>query len=103
MPELTFPARLALVRNRMGWNGKEAALACGLPPQSWRNWESGKRPHDYEQVCRAIAARTGCSLMWLLTGATDPTGGGMNPRYEGESMEIAGDPFVPDEPLALTA
>jgi hypothetical protein len=31
VPELTFGARLALVRHRMGWNIKEAAAACDLP------------------------------------------------------------------------
>ena len=35
----TFGARLALVRQRMGWNLKEAALACQLPQGSWREWE----------------------------------------------------------------
>lgn len=52
----------------MGWNAKEAALACGLPAQSWRNWEAGKRPHDYIDVCRKIATRTGCSAEWLAMG-----------------------------------
>lgn len=63
-----FASRLALVRHRMGWNAKEAALACGLPAQSWRNWESGKRPHDYAKVCQAISQRTGVSLEWLALG-----------------------------------
>lgn len=76
VPELTFAARLALVRNRMGWNAKEAALACGLPAQSWRNWEATKRPHDFEAVCRKIADRTGCDLAWLM--------GASNPRVTGE-------------------
>lgn len=78
-----FAARLALVRNRMGWNAKEAALACGLPAQSWRNWESGKRPHDYEKVCKAIADRTGADLVWLTLGGKSsqtPTDG-----YVGDS------------------
>jgi transcriptional regulator with XRE-family HTH domain len=68
IPELNFAARLALVRNNMGWNAKEAALACGLPAQSWRNWESGKRPQDYETVCQRISARTGVDVDWLLRG-----------------------------------
>lgn len=64
-----FAARLALIRNRMGWNLKEAALACGLPPSSWTNWETkGKRPHDYVQVCQLIATRTGASVEWLALG-----------------------------------
>lgn len=68
MPELDFAARLALVRNKMGWNAKEAALACGLPAQSWRNWEAGKRPHDYIEVCQKITDRTGVSTEWLVLG-----------------------------------
>ena len=65
---MTFAARLAVVRNRMGWNAKEAAVMCGLPSQSWRNWETGKHPHDYERVCIAIADHTGVSLRWLALG-----------------------------------
>jgi len=46
VPELTFGARLALVRHKMGWNIKEAATSCGLPAQSWRGWEvDGREPH----------------------------------------------------------
>lgn len=71
VPELTFSARLAVVRNRMQWNAKEAALACGFPAQSWRNWEAGRRPHDYERICQAISERTGVSAAWLALGATD--------------------------------
>lgn len=52
----------------MGWNVKEAALACGLPPQSWRNWEAGKRPLNVVEVCDAIATRTGADADWLLRG-----------------------------------
>lgn len=67
--DTAFAARLALVRHKMGWNAKEAALACGLSAQSWRNWETGgMRPHDYAQVCQAIAARTGANVEWLALG-----------------------------------
>lgn len=69
VPAVTFPARLAIVRNRMGWNAKEAALACGFPAQTWRNWEAGKKPHDYEGACARISNATGCSLAWLMGGA----------------------------------
>ena len=42
-----FGARLALIRQRMAWgNVKEAALACGLPVESWRNWERDGRTYD---------------------------------------------------------
>jgi hypothetical protein len=82
IPDLTtFAARLAVVRQGMGWNSKEAALACGLPATSWRNWEAGKRPHDFAKVCEAIARRTGVPPMWLafgperLDGVGTPTSG----------------------------
>ena len=69
-----FAARLALIRNKLGWNVKEAATSCDLPPQSWRNWEDGTRPQDYAQVCQRIATRTGVSLTWLAWGPEE--GGG---------------------------
>lgn len=68
-----FAVRLVLVRHEMGWNAKEAALACGISPQSWREWEiSGRRPRDYEGICKQIAARTGCDLIWLMAGTPNP-------------------------------
>jgi len=70
----TFGARLALIRHACGWNIKEAALACGLPVQSWRNWENDQRmPHDLVKVCTAISQRTGVDIGWLA-GMPD-TGG----------------------------
>lgn len=73
----SFGVRLVLVRHEMGWNAKEAALACGISPQSWREWElSGRRPRDYEGICKQIAARTGCNLIWLMAGNPNPYGGG---------------------------
>jgi hypothetical protein len=65
----SFAVRLMLIRHRMGWNAKQAAVACGLPAQSWREWESmRRRPRDYEATCRRVAARTGCDLVWLMVG-----------------------------------
>ena len=65
----SFPVRLLLVRHQMGWNLKEAAMACGIRAQSWREWElAGRRPRDYEGICKQIAARTECDLVWLMTG-----------------------------------
>jgi len=69
----SFGARLALVRQHMGWNAKEAALACGLPAQSWRNWEAGGRCRDQEAAARQISARVGCDYLWLFTGEIIPT------------------------------
>jgi hypothetical protein len=66
----TFGARLALIRQRMEWgNVKEAALACGLPVESWRNWErDGRQPRDYMRVCQAVAEHTGVDVTWLAVG-----------------------------------
>jgi transcriptional regulator with XRE-family HTH domain len=65
--DAAFGARLALIRQRMGWgNTKEAALACGLPVQSWRGWERDNRaPRDFIGTCQKIADATGCDLIWL--------------------------------------
>lgn len=64
----TFGARLALVRQRMQWNIKEAARECGIPAASWGTWESGAMPRRYTEMCRLIANRTGCDYGWLLDG-----------------------------------
>jgi hypothetical protein len=71
VPDATsFGARLALIRQRMEWgNVKEAALACGLPVESWRNWErDGRQPRDYMRVCQVIAEHTGVDVTWLAVG-----------------------------------
>ena len=66
-PPLTFAAKLALIRHSKGWNLKQAALACGFPPQSWRGWEiQGRLPHDIRAVARRIEMRTGLAKGWLL-------------------------------------
>ncbi|WFF07218.1 helix-turn-helix transcriptional regulator [Micromonospora sp. WMMD1076] len=76
----TFGARLALVRQRMGWgNVKEAAIACGLPVESWRSWErDGRTPQRIVETAALIAERTGCDYGWLLAGGrlrNRPNGG----------------------------
>jgi hypothetical protein len=69
VPELTFGARLALVRQRMGWNVKEAARICGVPAQSWRGWEvHGRVPHNLVTISMQIATATGCDYLWLVHG-----------------------------------
>jgi len=69
VPEDTLGARLALIRQRMGWSATEAADRCGgLGDQNWRNWEAGKVPRDLPRVGSKIAAATGCDLDWLLRG-----------------------------------
>lgn len=65
-----FGARLALIRQHMAWgNVKEAALACGVPVESWRTWERDNvKPQRYEEICRKIAQHSGCDLDWLMRG-----------------------------------
>lgn len=64
----TFGARLAAIRQALGWgNVAEAARACDLPVSSWRNWErDGRLPFRYRDTCELIAAATGVDLDWLL-------------------------------------
>lgn len=66
----TFGARLALIRQRMQWgNVREAALACSIPPESWRTWErDGVTPRKLVEMSTLIAERTGCDLGWLVAG-----------------------------------
>lgn len=66
----TFGARLALIRQRMGWgNIAKAAKECGLPVDSWRNWEvDGREPHRLVTISMTIAGRTGCDVHWLTYG-----------------------------------
>ena len=83
----SFGARLALIRWRMGWNMKEAALACGFSQQSWRGWElSGRDPRGFLDVARRISERTGVDEYWILTGKeiaphpNGPDGGNSAPK-----------------------
>jgi hypothetical protein len=89
----TFGARLALVRQRMGWgNVKEAALACGEAPESWRTWERDNvNPRKLIEICRRIATRTGCDYGWLVDG----------PALAGRStvQTKAGTLRLPDRPI----
>lgn len=72
----SFGARLALIRWQQGWNIKEAALACNVPPGSWREWElSSRQPRNEVEVCKQIGARTGVPWLWILTNE-QPTNGG---------------------------
>lgn len=68
VPEDTFGDRLARIRRRMSWNVSEAATACGVSHQSWRNWEAGGLPRDLYETAHGIAEATGCSERWLLMG-----------------------------------
>lgn len=68
VPTDTFGARLALIRQANGWNVKEAAEACGLDDQSWRNWEAGRKPRRMDEIALQIARATRCDYVWLLAG-----------------------------------
>lgn len=67
----TFGARLALIRQRMQWgNVREAAIECGIPPESWRTWERDNvTPRRVVDISTLIAQRTGCDLGWLIAGS----------------------------------
>lgn len=69
----TFGARLALVRQKKAWgNVKEAATACGLPVESWRNWERDNVvPRRVVTIAKVISMATGCDYLWLLLGSGD--------------------------------
>lgn len=69
IPEDTFGARLALVRQQLGgWNVKRAAAHCGIEPENWRRWEAGRLPRDVSTVARQIARATGVDYRWLMLG-----------------------------------
>lgn len=79
-----FAARLVLIRHEMGWNLKEAAIACSIHAQSWREWElEHRKPRDYEEVCKKISSRSGCDYVWLMTGRGAPTPRGGNEKAGG--------------------
>lgn len=70
-PDLTtFGARLALLRQAMGWgNVAEAANQCAIPVASWRNWETrGHEPRGIVNIALKIAGVTGVDHRWLLEG-----------------------------------
>lgn len=93
-----FGARLALIRHEMRWNLKEAALACGLPQGSWREWElKGRDPRGIQEVVARICHGTGVDEYWLLTGKGDPHG----PFTGNRSTPPSGDVVVPAQPTEL--
>lgn len=75
----TFGARLALIRWRMGWNLKEAAVECNLTQNSWGNWEDGVMPRNYIAVVNRIVLRTQVNKIWLMTGEGSPENGSVGP------------------------
>lgn len=91
----TFGARLALVRQRMQWNIKEAARECGVPAATWGLWESGSMPRDREGTCQKIADRTGADYAWLMVGPA-ASGGSHLSRHLAEV--VPADPGPSAEP-----
>jgi transcriptional regulator with XRE-family HTH domain len=82
--DATFGARLALIRQHRGWtNVKEAALACGVPVESWRGWEQGVAPREYLKACRTIADRSGSDYDWLLDARRPSNWGEVTREYLG--------------------
>ena len=102
----TFGARLALVRQRMGWgNVKQAADLCGTPVQSWRGWErDGLMPRSLITVCIKIAGVTGVDYRWLALGPDDRTVGDSE-RTASDTLRYlptvatGGDERPPDRPV----
>ncbi len=68
IPTDTWGTRLAIVRQKMGWNITEAARECGQTATSWQNWENGKGCREMHRVAAKVARRTGYSFTWLIAG-----------------------------------
>lgn len=86
--DASFGMRLAMIRKQMQWNAKEAAVACGLPQNSWRDWEvNDARPRDIVTVARKIAERTGVDYYWLIDGRPGP--------FTGPSATVPGGARLP--------
>lgn len=66
----SFGARLALVRNHLRLNIKQAATRAGEVEASWNQWEKGRMPRDLVKTARKIADALGCDYLWLLSGHT---------------------------------
>jgi len=82
VPDDTFGARLALIRQRLHLNVKQAAELCELNYQSWHNWEHGSLPRDVYETAEKIAGATGCSQRWLLLG------GNLPPEVDGPDLHL---------------
>lgn len=91
----SFASRLAVVRHEMGWNAKEAALACGLPAASWREWElNGREPRGIQKIVAQISARTGVDEYWLLMGKDIPEPPPVPPAGIEPAAFCSGEPLV---------
>lgn len=72
VPTDTWGARLAIVRQKMGWNYTEAGKECGINATSWHNWEDGGGCRQMHRIAHKIARRTGVSFTWLVAGGPMP-------------------------------
>lgn len=97
----TFGARLALVRQRMQWgNVKEAAVACGLPTESWRTWErDGITPRRQVEIAKKIAEKTGCDYIWLALGPGFERGVVSTPTSGGQTTATTVEPAKRTSPI----
>lgn len=87
----SFGARLAIIRWAMGWNFKEAGLACRLPQASWREWElAGRIPRNLVEIAAAISEATGFDDYWIMTGHDHKQGGGPDGQPLGPSHDPNG-------------
>lgn len=94
VPEDTLALRLVIARVYRGhYNAASAALAVGVPRQSWSNWERGKPIQHEDAMLAKIARVLDVDEDWLrdggpLGGATmrpdpnGPDGGELLPRLD---------------------
>jgi transcriptional regulator with XRE-family HTH domain len=94
-----FGARLALVRNYLQLNIKQAAERAGVDNASWNMWEKGRQPRDLVDKARQISSALGCDFIWLLTGSSE--GGKTTPGYPWLYRSLC-DPHNPGTPLDVT-
>lgn len=75
----------------MGWgNVAEAAKACGLPVDSWRNWERDNRaPRRITVIAKQISTASGCDYLWLLLGPDQTGDGGTTRQYFAGTRPVA--------------
>jgi transcriptional regulator with XRE-family HTH domain len=97
--DATFGARLALVRQKLGWNVKEAAQKCGLPAENWRRWErDGIEPKRLVTISMTIAPVVGCDFLWLVHG---PNRGQIRTSAYGSTRVLATSSTTPKHPSSF--
>ena len=66
----SFGARLALTRQALRLNTKQAAEKCDIWPETWRRWERGHSPREMDVIAHRVADGLGVDYVWLLSGVT---------------------------------